>query len=128
MSQVGALSRQLRHRLWLGGGLILAVLALAAIAYVLATRQGSALLAVAVPPLIAGVAVIRSTRLARTLGVLVAGVYAAGAMVIATTSLRGLTPAPGQPRAELDPSMLGAAVLLVAAALLVLIGRSRSAA
>ena len=127
MSQVRAMSSQLRHRLWLVGGWILAGLAVAAIASVLATHQELVLLAVAVPPLIAGVTVIRSTRLARTLGVLVAGVYAVGAMVIATTQWRGLTPAAGQPRTELDTATLLVAVSLVAASLLVLIGRSRSA-
>ncbi len=121
------MSDQLRHRLWLVGGWILAGLALAAIASVLASRQELALLAVAVPPLIAGVAVIRSTRLARTLGVLVAAVYAVGAMVIATISWRGLTPAAGQPRADFDTATLVVAVLVVAAGMLVLIGRSRGA-
>ncbi len=80
---------------------------------------GVAFVALAVPPAAAGFGVIRRCPWAHTIGVLVAGGYAIVCAFIATTTLRGLTPAPGQPAAGLDPVWTAAAAAFVAAAILV---------
>lgn len=59
---------QVHHGLWLGGGWLLTLLALATIASVVVTREGLPLLVLALPPFVAGAAVIRSTRDARPIG------------------------------------------------------------
>jgi hypothetical protein len=80
---------------------------------------GVAFVALAVPPAAAGYGVIRRIRWARALGVAVAGGYALVCAYVATTALRGLTPAPDQPAAGLDPVWTAAAAAFVAAAILV---------
>lgn len=85
---------------------------------------GVAFVALAVPPAAAGFGVIRRFPWARTLAVAVACGYAIVCAFVATTPLRGLTPAPGQPAVGLDPVWTAAAVAFVVAA--VLVGMSKA--
>ena len=107
---------------WWVGGLLL--LGLGAGSLVLGFAGGVAFLALAVPPLVAGYAVLRQWRWARWLGLGVAAAYAAAVVYVATTPWRGLTPPAGQAGQGIDAGMAAIAAAFFAAGLLVLLGRT----
>lgn len=108
---------------WLLVGYGVAILATALVGMVV-WGGGVAFVGLAVPPLAAGYGVTRRVRGARLFGVAVAGAYAIACAYVATTTLRGLTLAPGQQAAGLDPLWTVVAVAFLLAA--VLIGSSRA--
>jgi hypothetical protein len=85
---------------------------------------GVAFLPLALPPLAAGYAVTRATRLARVFAVSVAVLYGVVVAYVATYPLRGLPPPPGQ-SASIDPGSLLVAAVFLTAALLILVGSAR---
>ena len=107
---------------WWVGGLLL--LGLGAGSLVLGFTGGVAFLALAVPPLVAGYAVLRQWRWARWLGLGVAAAYAAVVGYVVTTPWRGLTPPAGQGGPGIDAGMAAIAAAFVTAGLLVLLGRA----
>jgi hypothetical protein len=108
---------------WLLVGYGAAILAVALVG-VIAWGGGVAFFAVAVPLLAAGFIVHRQVRGARLFGVAVAAVYGIASAYVATTTLRGLAPAPGQGAAGLDTFWTVVAVAFLAAAVLVGISRA----
>ena len=105
----------LRRAAWTAGGLLLGALGLAAAAAGLVGFAlfggGVALVAVGLPPLVAAAGVRGRHRRARPLALLVALAYAIVVAFVATTPLRGLTPAPGEPPAA---PVLGGVLVAVA--------------
>ena len=116
----------LRRAGWTAGGLLLGALGLASVAagligFVL-FRGGLALVVVGVPPLVAAAGVLGRRSHARPLAVLVALAYAVVVAFVATTPLRGLTPAPDQPPASPVLGAVLVALAFLAAAVLLALG------
>ncbi len=120
-------SDSVRHGAQQVGGVVLLVLGALSIAVALVgsifAGSGVAFLPLALPLLVAGYVVLRAIRGARVLGLSVAVIYGVAVGYVATTPLRGLTPAPGQSVA-IDPGSGLVAAAFLTAALLLLVGRA----
>lgn len=123
ISATPGLVGRLRVGLWRAGGWLLVGLALASIAELAPGEGGLMIVVLALPLLLGGFLVLRGLPLARTVGVLLPVLYGIGVAFVATTPLRGLTPAPGQSREPVDAATLVVAALLLLAAVLVAIGQ-----
>ncbi len=117
---------RLRRGAWMAAGLLLGALGFAApvagLAGVVLFGGGVVLVAVGVPPLVAAAAVLGRRPWARPLALFVAVAYAIVVAVIATTPLRGLAPAPGEPPAAPAPGGVLVTVAFLAAAALLAFG------
>ena len=115
-----------RRGAWTSAGLLLGALGLASVAAGLVGfalfRGGLALVAVGVPPLVGSAGVLGRRHHARPLALLVALAYAIVVGFIATTPLRGLTPAPSEPSASPVLGGVLVAVAFLAAAALLAVG------
>lgn len=117
-----------RHRASQAGAALLVLLGLACVAVsviaVMAGQPGGwGFLLIGLPLLILGVAGLRgvdaAVRLAGFLAILACGVFL---IFISTTSLRGLTPAPGEPAPSIEPVTMVLGLLFIAAAVLLVVG------
>jgi hypothetical protein len=120
----------IRRAAWRAGGMILLAMGGASVAVAIGglifAGGGVIFLPLALPPLAAGYMVVRVTPGARIFGLLVAALYGGFVAYVATYSLRGLTPPPGQsdPR-QIDMGSALVACVFLAAAVLILVGRAR---
>ena len=120
----------IRRTAWRAGGMILLAMGGASVAVAIGglifAGGGVIFLPLALPPLAAGYMVVRVTPGARIFGILVAVLYGGFMVSVATYSLRGLTPPPGQsdPR-QIDMASALVACVFLAAAVLILVGRAR---
>ena len=114
-----------RRRAWAlaGVGLLALGMGLLAIALIglVSAGGGLALVALAIPPIAAGVLVVRRTPGARVVGLSVSLAYAAVVASVATAPWRGLTPAPGS-AAPIDPGSVLVGLGFLAVAVLLVVG------
>ena len=119
-----------RRAAWRAGGVILLAMGGASLAVAIGglifAGGGVMFLPLALPPLAAAYMVVRMTPGARIVGFLVAALYGGFLAYVATYSMRGLAPPPGQsdPR-QIDMGSALIACAFLAAAVLILIGRGR---
>src|SRR5579862_422402 len=121
----GRRSPSIRQQAWFVAGILLVVLGalpLAAGLVGLATGGEVAFLVLALPPAAAGVLVLRRVSAVRTTAVSVALAYAAFALYVATTALRGPAPEDGSAAPGPDLVLLLVGVAFGAAAVLTLLG------
>ena len=115
-----------RRRAWTAAGFILLALGILLLAIgaagLAAAGGGLALVALAVPPVVAGGLVVRQRPGARILGLSVALAYAAVVASVAIAPWRGLTPPPGVEPAAIDPASVLVGLVFLAAALLLVFG------
>jgi len=116
----------IRRTAWRAGGMILLAMGGASVAVAIGGLIFAGGGVIFLPPLAAGYMVVRVTPGARIFGILVAVLYGGFMVSVATYSLRGLTPPPGQsdPR-QIDMGSALVACVFLAAAVLILVGRAR---
>ena len=116
-----------RRVAWLVGGVLLVVIGLVCLALPLASLLGGqpggfGLLAIAAGLLALGLAALRGVGIVRLLGPVVALVCAGFLLLLATSPLRGLTPAPGSAPPSIDALSLLIGLVFLGCAVLLAVG------